>query len=120
MDGPVRNLGRRGPGSYSPADDGGKAAETPFWRCKIMVSPIVTPGKCKVDGKVVSTWEQLSLIWADVCRLLGRQYEGPQDDRLIISRLQELGIAPRWIDDEGTEIKAGVYGWSALSPEWPA
>src|SRR5690606_39664192 len=65
--------GARGRGSYSPPDDGGKAAETPFWRCKTMVSPIITPWKCKEDGKVVSTWEQLSLIWADVYRLLGRQ-----------------------------------------------
>lgn len=84
-----------------------------------MVSPIITPWKCKVDGKVVSTWEQLLLIWADVYRLLGRQYEGPQDDRLIISRLRELGIAPAWLD-ESAEVKAGVYGWAALSPEWPA
>ena len=85
----------------------------------VSVSPVITPGKCLVDGRLVSTWEMLSLIWADVYRLLERQYDGPQDDRLIISRLQELGIAPAWLDDEGVEVMADVYGWTATSPEWP-
>lgn len=84
------------------------------------VSPIITPGKCLVDGRLVSIWEMLSLIWGDVYRLLGRHYAGPQDDGAIIAKLRELEIAPKWIDDEGAEVKAGVYSWDALSPEWPA
>lgn len=75
--------------------------------------------KSKVDDKVVATWETLLMIWADVHRLLGRPYDGPQDDPLIIPRLKGLGVAPAWLDDEGVEVRAGVYGWEAVSPEWP-
>lgn len=85
-----------------------------------VVPRVIVPWTSKVDGKVVSTWETMAISWADVHRLLGRRYDGPQDDPLIISRLQELGIAPAWLDDADTEIKATVYCWEAVSPEWPA
>lgn len=85
-----------------------------------VVPHVITPWMFKIDDKVFSTWETFTMIWADVHRLLGRRYEGPQDDPLIISRLKELGIAPEWLDDEETRIRTDVYGWEAISPEWPA
>lgn len=84
------------------------------------VAHSVTPWMFKIDDKVFSTWETLTMIWADVHRLLGRRYEGPQDDPLIITRLKVLGIAPEWLDDEETRIRTDVYGWEAISPEWLA
>lgn len=84
------------------------------------VAHVITPWMFKIDDKVFSTWETLTMIWADVHRLLGRPYEGPQDDPLIITRLNVLGIAPEWLNDEETRIKTDVFGWEAISPEWLA
>ena len=88
-------------------------------RCK-GVPHDVTQWMFKIDDRIYSTWETLTIIWANVHRLLGRPYEGPQDDPLIITQLHVLGIAPEWLSDEETKIRADVFGWEATSPEWPA